>query len=172
MAIKKVVCLTKEIKYVCEISEGIYNSNIASKVYISKNDFNKQETVKPLADNEVNVEDINGDKIYILIFNNNARYKVIKPVVGQCLLANLDNSRCFSNSWETGFTDIELLIKRALKVDGTVVYQFDTQEEYLRWSLEQVTGKKFKVCDAYQGQLESSEYKLISFVNKPIEVLS
>ena len=126
------------------------------------------EVGEELAEDEVSVEDSDVNKIYALKGVAGSLYKAHS-------LSFRDESFAFisidcSRYWANG---VHLGLRKLLKSNiGQKIYQFDTQEEFLRWSLEQVTGKKFKVCDAYQGQLEASEYKLISFVNKPIEVLS
>lgn len=53
---------------------------------------------------------------------------------------------------------------------GFTVYQFDTQEEFFRWALEQITGKKFKntyVPSCYLGIVDSFN----DFTPRTVEVL-
>ena len=67
------------------------------------------------------------------------------------------------------YSDFEDCLKQTINA-GLNVYQFDTQEEFFRWALEQITGKKFKntyVPSCYLGIVAS----LNDLIPKTVEVL-
>jgi len=100
----------------------------------------KEEVVGKLADDEVSVEDVALYKIYAANFNgyigkfhiNNSNKKA------QIVKCHDSDGSGLGESY-----NIEDQILSAIK-NNYEIYQFDTQEEFLRWSLEQVTGKNFK----------------------------
>ena len=98
---------------------------------------------EPLADDEVSVEDLNFNKIYALLKESSC-----------CTLKKYNDGSFTFHSIFDSTTDylctyaysMKDSIQKALSLNDKV-YQFDTQEEFLRWSLEQVTGKSVYIGD-------------------------
>lgn len=91
---------------------------------------------------EVSVDDVDTKKIYAYAKDG----EVYKLQIGHggivngfaCLNSSAGNYSSISKY--TDYTDIYILIKAHLLYNP--VYQFDTQEEFLKWALEQTIGKK------------------------------
>ena len=144
----------KTFKDVLEAAEehSIYilnNQDELARFLLGCREFPKVEEIEvgeELAEDEVSVEDVVRKNPYNLIlactWNSANKVSVFHPY--SCPAC--DSKYAFFESASgishgNYFTSQEKCIKSAL-INNTV-YQFDTQEEFLRWSLEQVTGKKF-----------------------------
>lgn len=104
-----------------------------------------EEPEEPLADDEVDIKDCREDKIYALNQDNSGKiYKLTKthePTTFEFISLSNTKSWCGERR-----SDIKNCLKDSFflweKLDKQTVYQFDTQEELLRWALEQATGEK------------------------------
>jgi hypothetical protein len=127
-----------------------------------------EETInESFTDDEVSIEDVAKDKIYGLLCNYDKTICKIHQDKDDYYWysVSLDDLNVFA-----GYASyLEDLIRENI-AEGDPVYQFDTQEEFLRWSLEQVTGKKFDVVPA-KGGIIGQGYQLYNYTDKAVEVL-
>ena len=146
--IKKVVIPKEETRYCFELNESEM-----SKIFNIKDiDSSKVKTRKvfvPVENNEVNINNVDLDKIYACVCRNNI-YKLNR--VSDLSKSNMKyNFMCLNESCQTigdalFFKDkIKDIIlgneNRLLESNKLDVYQIDTQEEFLLWSIQQTGGK-------------------------------
>lgn len=135
MAIKKVVIPTKETKYVCELSEEEYNNQTDSSgkfaILNLEQYFTKQETIKPLADDETSANSpIEPSAIYAFINGFNS----IEVIFDRCKNSNFG----FYSLERTAYT-----IKTAMEA-GYTIYEFsgdNKQAEFFAWGLKMLENK-------------------------------
>lgn len=101
-----------------------------------------------LEEDEVSIDDVTSDKIYAFskegIFGGSDHIYKLQIGYGNeynGFVALNASSRNYLDPIKS--TDVDEHIKYHLN-RGRTVYQFDTQEEFLKWSLEQITNKKFR----------------------------
>jgi len=138
--------------------EGFLNvlTCVATPIYILDNqqdlarfimgcrEFPKVEEIKTEEElvwhpDEVSINDIDKYKIYASYIDGEINI-LTKEQNLSYIFKELSHNRGNIRSGQGCMKDIKKFIEIFLDEN---IYQFDTQEEFLRWSLEQVTGKKF-----------------------------
>ena len=138
--IKKVVIPKTEDKWVCELSDKEFKD---VNFCISKNKqyFIKQETPKPLADDEVSIDDVDiKSYIYGGIMRDCTVPEVFliqnydyKPKTSQ--VVKICENTCSANSVYSNENDYFSIY---MKQYG--LYQFEDQQEFFEWALKQLGG--------------------------------
>lgn len=141
MTIKKVVIPQIEVKYVCELSEEEYEraTRDVSFYFHFLPSMTKIKTPKPLADDEVSVEEVDINKyIYGGIMRDCPEPEIFliqdydyKPNTAQ--VVKICQNTCSANSVYSNENDYFSIY---LKSYG--LYQFETQQEFFEWGLKQI----------------------------------
>lgn len=127
--IKKVVIPSKNITYVCELSEKDFKIAFGMRQQneFGVGEFAKQETVKPITDDEVSIEDFKTNNIY-----------AYKSKLGNNIL--YFDSLCITGD----NLNIKRFINGGLSCEYDV-YEFsgeNKQQEFFEWALKQLEGSK------------------------------
>lgn len=92
-----------------------------------------------LKDNEVSIDDVSSSKIYAYTrFGHIYKAHIINSA-GRYAFRDID---CLHYYKDFIYPSLVSLIENVIQ--DAIVYQFDTQKEFFKWALEQITGKKFK----------------------------
>lgn len=136
-------CFVSSFKEVIRDGENIYildNQEQLARFILGCREFPKVEEVEEivgqeLAEDEVSVEDVRRSKIYGYYSCTTPR-RYFDSIKGFQFLGD-------SSTW--GIESKADTLKESIiqAIDSHTVYQFDTQEEFLRWGLEKVTGIKY-----------------------------
>lgn len=92
------------------------------------------------SEDEVSIDKVSVKKIYAIKGIAGHIYKAHRISALKYAFINIDASAEYAYPTQPSLQEA---IKNALDY-GYIVFQFDTQEEFLRWALEKITGKRFR----------------------------
>lgn len=145
--IKKVVIPTVEVKYVCELSEEVFGQLSYAgngNYHIKETLFKKIETPKPLAEDEISVEEINERHLYAIkdFGSNSIGIMTLTDIICE---HNTYTFNYFEDSISaSNITDkltFNILTRTAIIQKWGEVYEFsgsNKQQEFFEWGLKQI----------------------------------
>ena len=139
--IKKVVIAKTEVKYVCELSEEVFKEACRENGFYTSPCayFTKKETPKPLADDEISVEDCSESEIYAFYSVYSGKIGLLTVMPDDRYTFNYLSESSHATNVDSRDTFKEVILK-AFRWKYQV-YQFDTQQEFFEWALRQLGGK-------------------------------